>query len=197
MATDRVAFIPWNRSQAGRFIQEYEDNVGGRVHHKRRWSIVCLDTPGKPLADVGFGFGTRIHIAGHGSIGWGSIAADHGTGGANLTVAEVVERMFDQGLKKYYLGTIACDVCYSALGNPPFAKLLARELWSKGVKASCVLGYKGSMVATYTNELEGALGGNKNHKYKHRIVDIEEDEHGNPTKSVKSKYAQARFVGWD
>ena len=197
MATDRVAFIPWNRAQAGNFIKEYEDNNSGGTHNNRKWTIVCLDTPGKPLADIGFGFGTRIHVAGHGSIGCKAIGADHGTNGADVSVEDLVKAMFEQGLKKRYIGTIACDVCYSALGTPPFAKLLARELWNNGVKASCVLGYKGSLVSTYCDELEGSLGGNKKHKYQHRIVDIEEDADGNPTKSVKSKYAQTRFVGWD
>lgn len=196
MSTDRVLFIPWNQSQAGSFAVEHTaDDVKGS-HHKRKWTVVCLDTPGKPLAKVGFGFGTRIHVVGHGAIGDPAIAADHGTGGAPVSCKQLVDAMFAQGLKKYYVGTIACDVCYSALGNPSFAKVLARELWSRGVKASCVLGYKGSLVSTYCDELNGALGGGKQHKYGHRIVDIEEDENGDPVKSVKSKYAQTRFVGW-
>ena len=188
MATDRLAFIPWNESQAGNFKKEYEINQAdrGKSHHKRKWSIVYLDSPGTPLGDIGFGFGTRICVAGHGNIGWDSIAADHGTGGANRSYTDVVDLMFQKGLKKRYVGTVACDVCYSALGSPPFAKLLARELWSRGVKASCVLGYKASMYAQYYNWSGG--------KYTHRVVDSQ-DKDGNAIK-VKTKDMQERFYGW-
>lgn len=189
MSTDRVLFIPWNRSHAGSFATEHDEADRKGSHHKRKWTTVCLDTPGQPLAKVGFGFGVRIHVVGHGAIGDASIAADHGTGGGDVTCTDLVDMMFAQGLKKRYVGTIACDVCYSALGAPSFAQVLARELWSRGVKASCVLGYKGSLVSTYCDELSG-------HKYGHRIVDVEEDENGDPIRSVKSKYAQRRFFGW-
>ena len=155
-----------------------------------------MDSPGQPLKKVGFGFGTRIHVVGHGAIGDPTLGADHGTGAPDVTIPELVDKMFEKGLRKYYTGTVACDVCYSALGNPSFAKMLARELWSRGVKASCVLGYKGSLGSTYGDDLNTSLGGFGNHKYGHRVVDIEEDEHGDPVRSVKSKYAQQRFFGW-
>ncbi|OUT56722.1 MAG: hypothetical protein CBB71_17355 [Rhodopirellula sp. TMED11] len=99
-----------------------------------------------------------------------------------------MDLMFQLGLKKHYLGTIACDVCYSALGNPPFAKLLAKELWKRGVKASCVLGYKGPLGAMYNDELAGS-------KYTHRVVDVEDDD-GNVIDTVKSSKMQQRFYGW-
>ncbi|QDV42184.1 hypothetical protein Enr13x_20270 [Stieleria neptunia] len=190
MAQNRVAFIPWNENQAGNFKTEYEESHANRAltHHKRKWTIVYLDSPGQPLADVGCGFGTRIHIAGHGAIGDPELAADHGTGGADKSYSEVVDAMFAKGLKKRYIGTIACDVCYSALGDPPFAKLLARELYQRGLKASCVLGYKGSMGAAYTDELGGR-------KYNHRVVDVEDDQ-GNVIDTVKSSKMQERFFGW-
>lgn len=195
MATNRVAFIPWNEAQAGNFKTEYEDSHADRryTHHKRKWKIVYYDSPGKPLASVGFGFGTRIVIAGHGDIGDPELGADHGTGGQDLSYTDVVDRMFEKGLKKHYLGTIGCDVCYSALGDPSFAQLMARELWSRGVKASCVLGYKGSLGAQYDDELDGdKIGGRK---YLHRVVDLE-DADGNVTGTVKSSKMQKRFYGW-
>ncbi|QDT59776.1 hypothetical protein SV7mr_22860 [Stieleria bergensis] len=190
MSTSRTAFIPWDEAQAGAFKQEYEDSDADRglSHHKRKWKIVYLDSPGKPLAKVGFGTTTRIMIAGHGAIGDPTIAADHGTGGADRSYSDVVDLMFQLGLKKHYLGTIACDVCYSALGNPPFAKLLAKELWKRGVKASCVLGYKGPLGAMYNDELAGS-------KYTHRVVDVEDDD-GNVIDTVKSSKMQQRFYGW-
>lgn len=190
MSQNRVAFIPWNEAQAGDFKTEYERNHSDRSlsHHKRKWKIVYLDSPGTPLADVGFGFGTRIHIAGHGDIGDPEIAADHGTGGADLSYTEVADRMFQKGLKKRYIGTIACDVCYSALGNPSFAQLLARELWGRGLKASCVLGYKGSLYATY--DAEYADGTDMGGKYTHRMVELDDGS------EIKSSKAQKRFFGW-
>ncbi|MEM9061075.1 MAG: hypothetical protein AAGD13_11500 [Pseudomonadota bacterium] len=186
MAQNRVAFIPWNEAQAGNFKTEYEDNHANRAssHHKRKWKIVYYDSPGNPLADVGFGFGTRIVIAGHGDIGDPAIAADHGTGGIDLSYTDVVDRMFEKGLKKRYIGTIGCDICYSAIGNPSFAQLMARELWSRGLKASCVLGYKGSLYAEYTGETKP--GG----KYTHRGVELDDGT------EVKSSKAQKRFFGW-
>jgi hypothetical protein len=190
MATSRTAFIPWNESQAGNFKAEYEECHQNRSqsHHKRKWNIVYLDTPGKPLAKIGFGVGTRLMIAGHGAIGDPTIAADHGTGGADRSYVEVVDMLFEKGLRKYYLGTVACDICYSALGSPPFAKLLARELFQRGVKASCVLGYKGPLGAVYNTELTGS-------KYTHRVVDVE-DSSGNVLETVKSSSMQERFFGW-
>ncbi|WP_149499292.1 hypothetical protein [Roseiconus lacunae] len=190
MAQNRVAFIPWNENQAGNFKTEYEQNNAqkGASHHKRTWTMVYLDSPGTPLAALGCGFGTRIHIAGHGDIGDPEIAADHGTGGADRSYTEVVDMMIAKGLKKRYLGTIACDVCYSALGNPSFAKLMARELFSRGLKASCVLGYKGSLYATYDSFY--ADGSNMGGKYSHRMVELDDGT------EVKSKKAQERFFGW-
>ena len=190
MAQDRVAFIPWNTSQAGNFTKEYatNQNIGKLAHHKREWTVVYLDSPGTPLADMGFGFGTRLHIAGHGDVGDPKLYADHGTGGGTLSVAQVVDAMLLKGLKKHYIGTIVCDVCSSALGSPSFAKLLARELWNRGIKASCVLGYKGSLYAEYA---KWADPNKKAGKYRHREVELPDGT------GVKSSDAQERFFGWN
>jgi len=190
MSQDRVAFIPWNQAQAGAFKTEYERNnkKKGKSHHKRKWTMVYADSPGTPLADVGFGFGTRIHIAGHGDVGDPDIAADHGTGGADRNYKDVVAMMIAKGLKKRYIGSIVCDICDSALGNPCFAQLMARELWKQGFKVSCVIGYKGSLFATYdTFYADGSdMGG----KYSHRMVETPDGD------EVKSSKAQQRFFGW-
>ena len=128
-----------------------------------------------------------IHVVGHGSIGDPEIAADHGTGGADKSYQEVVDAMFAQGLKKRYIGTVACDICYSALGKPSFAKMLAKELFSRGVRASCVLGYKGPLYSTYDDFC--ADGSDMGGKYGHRMVELDGVE-------VKSRKAQERFFGW-
>jgi hypothetical protein len=185
MSQDRIVFVPWNENQAGNFKNETEsaDSNRGATHHKRRWTGVYLDSAGEPLKRVGFGMGARIHIAGHGAIGDPNIYADHGTGGATRSYTEVVDAMIAKGLQKYYLGTIVCDVCYSALGNPPFAKLLAKELWTRGFKGTCVLGYKGSLYATYNN-----FGSGK--KYTHRTVLTDAGD------EQKSSDLQERFFGF-
>ena len=65
--------------------------------------------------------------------------------------------------------------------------MLARELSSRGLKASCVRGYKGPLGATYGDELGG--------KYVHRVVDVE-DEDGNVVDTVKSSTMPERSWGF-
>lgn len=187
MAQGRTWFIPWNESQAGAFTAEATAGLSGS-HHKRKVSIVYEDSPGTPLAKIGIGFGTRVHIAGHGSIGGTTIACDHGQSGADRSAQDLVDMMAARGLKKHYVGTIVTDVCYSALGNPCFAKQLARALYAAGYKATCVMGFKGPLGAAYGSELGG--------KYTHRVVDIE-DASGNVIDTVKSKHAKERFWGFN
>jgi hypothetical protein len=184
MAQDRVVFLPWTDAQCAGMKAFYEENHTDRAqtHHKRKWTIITMDTPGKPLEKLGLGVGTRLHVWGHGGVNDPTIEADDHS--EEIDSAEVVKRMIAKGFKKHYLGTIVADSCYSALGATPFAKRLARELWSQGVKASCVLGYKGSLYIMYSDETKP--GG----KYTHRGVEL-----ANGTE-VKSKDAQERFFGW-
>ena len=53
MATNRVAFIPWNEAQAGNFKTEYEDSHADRkyTHHKRKWKIVLYEDRSVKEAD--------------------------------------------------------------------------------------------------------------------------------------------------
>jgi len=184
MAQDRVVFLPWTEAQCAGMKAQYENNNTDRdkTHHKRKWTIITMDTPGKPLEKLGLGVGTRLHVWGHGGVNDPTIEADDHS--EEIDSAEVVRRMIAKGFKKQYLGTIVSDSCYSALGATPFAKRLARELWRNGVKASCVLGYKGSLYTMYTDETKP--GG----KYIHRGVVLD-----NGTE-VKSSEAQERFFGW-
>ncbi|MCS7469538.1 hypothetical protein NZK35_23035 [Stieleria sp. ICT_E10.1] len=196
MATSRTLFIPWDRAQSGTFASEHSDadhSDKGSAHRKRKVTVICRDTPGKPLAKIGAGIGTRIHVVGHGAIGDPELGADHGTGAADVGIEELVDMMFEKGLKKYYLGTVACDVCYSAIGSPSYAKMLARELYKRGLKASCVLGYKGPLISTYHPASQQMLGGSK---YTHRMV-YEMDENDNRVAVHKSSKMQERFFGFN
>ena len=57
------------------------------------------DSVGKPLADVGIGVGTRIHIAGHGEVGDPNIYPDYGIRGFVRNYTQVVEMMVEKGLQ--------------------------------------------------------------------------------------------------
>ncbi len=196
MADSRVVFIPWNEGSIGMFATTgtdefaygatYNNLVKNNTHNKRDWSYVYLNSPGTPLNDIGMGTGTRVHIAGHGSVGDPNIHPPGGSGAAAVSYQEVADGLEAKGLSKWYLGTIVCDVCYSAMGNPPFAKLLARALWNLGYKGTCVMGYKGSLQSGYVNGASGGVNG----KYTHRVVRTANGV-------VKSKDAQERFVGFN
>jgi hypothetical protein len=187
MANDRIVFIPWDESEAGNFINESLENNTAGTHHKRKWTVICADST-DDLSKIGFGVGVRLHIAGHGQIGDPNIYPD-ARGAASLSYSDVADALIDKGLKTRYAGTIVTDVCYSALGAPPFAKLLAKELYGRGFKGICVMGYKGPLGAVYGSELTGS-------KYKHRVVDVE-DEDGKVVDTVKSKHMQERFWGFN
>jgi hypothetical protein len=186
MAKDRVVFIPWRESQAGDFGNDTAYNnhpaIKGGTHHKRDWKTVYLDSRGTPLTDVGAGLRARIHVAGHGLIGDPCIYPPHGSHAKKVHYTELVEALIAQGLRKIYMGTLVCDVCFSALGDPPFARLVARELWSKGYKLCPVMGQKGSLQPGYVDGLGG--------KYRHRQVELTDGT------TVKSSEAQQRFFGW-
>src|ERR1700760_2564012 len=120
MANDRVVFTPFNRDQVTDFIDQADEATSlgarGKAHHARVFSIVCYDDPGQPLEDLGFGWGSRILIAGHGEPGRPYISNSYGIGKKQYVPFNVVaDRLIEKGLQKRYTGTIGCDVCYSAV----------------------------------------------------------------------------------
>ncbi|WP_296741340.1 hypothetical protein [Mesorhizobium sp.] len=191
MSTDRLVFIPFNRSQATDFIDEARrannHGSGATAHRARKFSVVCYDDAGTPLEDLGFSFGTRILIAGHGLAGRPYISNSTGIGQKQYLPFNVVcDRLIEKGLQKRYAGTISCDVCYSAVKNdrnPPFADLIARYLHKKGYKLVNTIGYMGPMGAVH-EKMSG------NHKYYHRVVDLVSDD--GTKKTVKSSDGDAR-----
>jgi hypothetical protein len=196
MANDRVMYIPWNNDEIGEFNNsgmdeftygaDYNNTQKPTSHHKRTWSVVYANSPAPALASLGIGWGTRLHLAGHGQIGDANVYPPHASTAAQpISYQQVVAAMMASGLKTHYIGTIVCDVCYSALGNPPFARLLARELWSHGYKATCVMGFKGSLQSAYVDNASGGVAG----KYTHRVVDTAKG-------TIKSKDAKVRFFGF-
>jgi hypothetical protein len=193
VANDRVYFIPWDRV-VGSVLSSRTDlynnhaTVQPGTHHKRNWTPVFNDDvhPGGVIANMGSGWGTRLIVAGHGAVNDANIYSSEA--GANaLSYSNIVDRLVAHGLKKYYTGTIGCDVCHSAEGANPFAKRLAKELHNRGYKLTCVLGYKGSLYSSYQEEGDTGLAGD--HKYRHRTVQL-----ANGTR-VKSKDASERFYG--
>ena len=192
MANDRVCFVPWNRADAPVFQAEIIKNNANRpnTHHKRAWTPVFFDDahPNGVIANMGTGWGTRLHIFGHGGAGDPIISNEDGQ---TLNEVGLVNRLVAHGFKKYYTGTVVVDVCQSALGkpgHPPFAKLFARELWQRGYKLCCVMGFKGDLGAVY--EDLNAYAGQDGHQHDHRVVDLPSGQ------TVKSKDAKERFFGF-
>lgn len=196
MTTDRCVFIPFDRNQAADFIQQtdaaHKAGTDGYTHHARKFTYICYDDPGTPLEALGAAFGVRILIAGHGSAGCPYICNSPGQGRQEfLPFNVVVDRLVAKGLQKRYVGTISCDVCFSAVKNdknPPFADLMAQDLRSKGYILANTIGYFGAMGPVHES-----LGGN--HKYHHRVVDLIADD-GSVTATVKTKDAKKRYYGY-
>ena len=106
-------------------------------------------------------------------------------GVAPVTVSQLAEILIAKGLSKWYLGTIVCDICYSALGSPPLAKQLARALFRHGYLCS-VMGHEGAIFPVYFR-----YGAVQTNKYEHRIVEKLDGT------LVKSNKAQERFWGFN
>src|SRR5271170_4312845 len=152
MANDRVVFIPWTQAVGAGFggDTDYNNYYSAQTHHQRTWTVVYLDSPhpNGVIANIGTGWGTRLHIAGHGAPGNPDIEAP--AGGSPVSYQALVAALIAHGFKKYYTGTVVTDVCDSAIGAPtPFAKLVARELWNQGYKMMCVMGFRGSLQSGY------------------------------------------------
>lgn len=188
MAKDRVVFVPWNDNVSGKFGTDgdWSNRQKDNTHHKRTWTTYFLNSPGTPLADVGMGLSSRIHIFGHGvppgqdnTKTYPDVPTEQ-----PVTVAQLAQMLVDKGLKKRYLGTIVCDICYSALGTPSFAKQLARELYNRGYLCA-VMGHQGAIFPVYFR-----YGAVQNNQYEHRIVELLDGT------QVKSKHAQERFWGF-
>jgi hypothetical protein len=191
MANDRVYFIPWDRTIGSVLSSRtdlYNNQNKDQSHHQRNWTPVFYDDvhPGGVIANMGSGWGNRLIVAGHGAVNDGNIYATEAMAHP-LSYSDIVDRLVAHGLKKYYTGTIGCDVCHSAEGANPFAKRLAKELHNRGYKLTCVLGYKGSLYSSYQPATDTGLAGD--HKYTHRTVALADGSR------VKSKNAQERFYG--
>lgn len=196
MTTDRCIFIPFKRSQATDFIDEARraeaHGASGTAHHNRKFSVVCYDDDGTPLKKLGASVGVRIMIAGHGIAGRPYISNSGGIGQKQYLPFNVVcDRMIEKGLQKRYVGTIGCDVCYSAVkndNNPAFADLVARYLHGKGYRLLHTMGYMGPMGAVH-EKMSG------NHKFHHRVVDLQNDDGSITTVKSSASDARQRYSG--
>ncbi len=197
MSTDRCVFIPFLRNQATDFIDEAKRaeaaGASGVAHRKRKFAVVCYDDPGKPLKDLGFSFGTRILIAGHGQAGRPYISNSSAIGQKEYLPYNVVcDRLIEKGLQKRYAGAISCDVCYSSIKsdtNPAFADLVARYLHRKGYKLLHTIGYQGPMGAVHEQMKTG------NHKFSHRVVDLIAADGTKTTVKSSDSDARQRYSG--
>jgi hypothetical protein len=188
MAKDRVVFVPWNQGQSGKFGTDgdWSNQQKDNTHHKRTWTTYFLDSAGTPLASLGFGVSARLHVFGHGVPPGQDNTKMYPDvqGAAPVAVSELADMLVAKGLKKHYMGTIVCDICYSALGTPPLAKQLAWAMYQRGYKCP-VMGHKGAIFPVYFR-----YGAVQNNTYEHRIVEKLDGS------LVKSKDAQTRFWGF-
>lgn len=191
MAQDRIVFVPWNQSQAGKFAGDgdWSNRQAANTHHKRKWTTYFLDSAGTPLKQLGIGGSSRLHIFGHGvPPGQDNTKTYPDVAGApEVSVTDLAQMIEDKGLPKYYMGTVVCDICYSALGTPPLAKQLARALYKRGYKVCPVMGFEGAIYPVYFRYGAQGFQGNK---YEHRIVERLDGTHD------KSSNANERFWGF-
>ncbi len=102
------------------------------------------------LAGMGNG---QIYIRGHGMPGFRSI--EGGRGGERVNYTTVVDRLIKSGLRKTFSGKIKCFNCHSAetgvigsdpeVEGPPFARLIADEMYTRGYKSCTFYGYVGAI----------------------------------------------------
>lgn len=95
----------------------------------------------------------QIYIRGHGMPGFKSI--EGGRGGERVDYDEVIDRLMESGLNKQFSGKIKLFNCHSGESGkpgsdpecigPPFARLVADEMYTRGFRSCSYYGYLGSI----------------------------------------------------
>ncbi|MBN8889023.1 MAG: hypothetical protein ABS99_03655 [Acetobacteraceae bacterium SCN 69-10] len=117
----------------------------------------------------------QVYIRGHGMPGFRSI--EGGRGGERVDYHTVVDRIIASGLRKTFAGKIKCFNCHSAetgvvgsdpeVEGPPFARLIADEMYTRGYKFCTFYGYLGA-VDSFAKD--GSAG---KHKYARGLGGVE------------------------
>jgi hypothetical protein len=97
-----------------------------------------------------------------------------GRGGERVNYDVVVDRLIASGLRETFSGKIKCFNCHSAeegvvgsdpeVEGPPFARLVADEMYSRGYKFCTFYGYYGSVDSFAKDGSAGV------HKYARHVV---------------------------
>ena len=109
----------------------------------------------------------QLYIRGHGMPGFRSI--EGGRGGERVDYGTVIDRLIKSGLRKTFMGKIKCFNCHSAetgvigsdpeVEGPPFARLIADEMYTRGYKHCTFFGYLGA-IDSYAKDGSAGI-----HKY--------------------------------
>lgn len=163
--TNKAFFMPYDPKHPNHLSAQYEyGSAGGADMNKLQKDIDHELTKGNRAVAVWYNRKTKhpfisslntgeIYIRGHGMPGFKSI--EGGRGGERIDYTVVADRLIESGLKKQYNGKIKLFNCHSAetgvpghdpeCVGPPFARLFADELYSRGYKHCTFFGYVGSI----------------------------------------------------
>lgn len=162
---NKIFFMPFDPNHSSYLAAQYEyGSAGGKdmdklqkdIDHELQKGNRAIAVWYKPKTVNPFlsSFNTgQIYIRGHGMPGFKSI--EGGRGGERVDYTVVVKRLIESGLRKSYAGKIKLFNCHSAESGkpgsdpecvgPPFARLVADELYRKGYKHCTFFGYVGSI----------------------------------------------------
>ena len=162
---NKAFFMPYDPSHPGYMATQYEYGaMGGADMDKLQKDVDHETDKGNNAVPVWYQRKTKnafisslntgqIYIRGHGMPGFKSI--EGGRGGERIDYDVVVDRLIESGLKKTYTGKIKLFNCHSAEAGvpgsdpecvgPPFARLVADELYTRGYKQCTFFGYFGSI----------------------------------------------------
>ncbi|MFC6486413.1 hypothetical protein [Nitratireductor sp. GCM10026969] len=161
--SNKVQFLPYDPNNAKIAFAQYEyGSQGGSDMDKLKKDIDAAKAKGHSAVAVWYNPKKKhpflqsmntgdIYIRGHGMPGFKSI--EGGRGGERVDYDVVADRLIESGLKKTFSGKIKCYNCHSAESGdpatdpeclgPPFARLVADELFSRGYKHCTFYGYLG------------------------------------------------------
>ena len=159
----KVIFIPWDEGRVASEIGEARD---WQTERPGVYKIACY-TGAKVQSISSLAVG-HLYVVGHGAPGDSTIDSDSGD---SIDYQETVNRVIKSGLSKWFSGAIKIYACNSGVrtnSSAAFAKLFAKEIYSRGYLLCRVYGYNGSLSAYYVD-----IG---THKHAHKRARIKDDD---------------------
>jgi len=181
---NKACFMPYNPSHPNYLMAQFEyGSAGGQDMDKLRKDIDHEAEKGNTAVAVWYKPKTKapflqslntgqVYIRGHGMAGFKSI--EGGRGGERIDYDVLVDRLVESGLPKTFTGKVKMFNCHSAepgvpgsdpeCVGPPFARLVADEMYSRGYKSCTYFGYFGS-IDSFAKE-----GSQGKHHYIRKVV---------------------------